>query len=274
LSRPQRRDAARRDAPRGGLFRQLRIFVLLVILLLVAVTTCQERLRDTRWDVPLYVGIYPIAADDSPVTRTYVDALSADRYEPIDRFFTREGGRYGLTLDDPVKTRLRAQLNEQPPQRAPGASVLATIAWSLHLRYWAWRVSRHTTDPEDVRVFVLYHDPALTPTVPHSLGLEKGHIGVVYEFAAPQMNGTNDVVIAHELLHTLGATDKYDPETNAPVFPAGYGDPNQKPLYPQASAEIMAGRRVVSPTRWEQPDSLDETVVGPATALEIRWPKL
>ena len=27
------------------------------------------------------------------------------------------------------------------------------------------------------------------------------------------MDGANDVVIAHELLHTLGATDKYDPAT-------------------------------------------------------------
>jgi hypothetical protein len=265
--------AVGREAPRGGLVRQLRIFILLVILLLVAVTTCQERLRDTRWDVPLYVGIYPIAADDSPVTRAYVEALDAERYLPIDRFFVREGGRYGLKLDDPVKTRLRPELRERPPQRAPEASVPSTIAWSLRLRYWAWRVSRHTTDPEDVRVFVLYHDPALTPTVPHSLGLDKGHIGVVYAFAAPQMNGANDVVIAHELLHTLGATDKYDRQTNAPLFPAGYGDPGQQPLYPQASAEIMAGRRMLSPDRWEQADSLDETVVGAATALEIRWPK-
>jgi hypothetical protein len=86
------------------------------------------------------------------------------------------------------------------------------------------------------------------------------------------MNGMNAVVIAHELLHTLGATDKYDPGTDAPLFPDGYGDPDQRPLYPQAAAEIMAGRRMLSPARWEQPDSLDEVVIGRATALEIRWP--
>ena len=47
------------------------------------------------------------------------------------------------------------------------------------------------------------------------------------------MDGGNDMVIAHELLHTLGATDKYDPVNNAPRFPDGYGDPQQMPLYPQ-----------------------------------------
>jgi hypothetical protein len=81
------------------------------------------------------------------------------------------------------------------------------------------------------------------------------------------------MVIAHELLHTLGATDKYDPVTDAPRFPDGYGDPRQAPLYPQKLAELMAGRRMVSAASWEQPSGLDDVVIGPATALEIRWIK-
>jgi hypothetical protein len=85
------------------------------------------------------------------------------------------------------------------------------------------------------------------------------------------MDGENDVVIAHELLHTVGASDKYLPGTDAPRFPDGYGDPNQVPLYPQRYAEIMAGRRMLSADRWQQAASLDEVLVGTATALEIRW---
>jgi hypothetical protein len=108
--------------------------------------------------------------------------------------------------------------------------------------------------------------------VPHSLGLTKGLIGVVYAFAAPVMNDENDVVIAHELLHTVGATDKYDPSNDAPRFPDGYGNPQQVPLYPQAHAELMAGRRMLTPTRWDQPATLDDVVIGTATAAEIRWP--
>ena len=252
----------------------LRILILLlVILLLVAVTTWQQRYFSTRWREPLYVALYPIAADDSPVTRAYLAALDAERFKPIDRFFAREAERYRLQTSEPIRTRLRAELQTVPPQRPAGAGVLATALWSLRLRYWAWRVSGHLREPEDIRMFVLFHDPALTPTVPHSLGLMKGLIGVVYAFAAPEMNGANNVVIAHELLHTVGATDKYDPADGAPRFPDGYGDPAQQPLYPQATAEVMAGRRMLAPDKWQQAASLDEVVIGPITAIEILWPQ-
>ncbi len=65
----------------------LRILILLLVLLAVALSTWQDRYRSTRWREPLYVAIYPIAADDSPVTLRYVAALDADRFRPIDRFF-------------------------------------------------------------------------------------------------------------------------------------------------------------------------------------------
>ena len=262
----------RPDAPPRGGFKRLRILILLLVLLMVALSTWQERYRSTRWREPLYVAIYPIAADESPVTLSYVAALDADRFKPIDQFFIREAARHGLNEREPVKTRLRSELHDRPPQRAPGAGPLATAWWSLKLRYWAWRASGHVNEPEDIRMFVLYHDPALTPQVPHSLGLTKGLIGVVYAFATPDMDGENDVVIAHELLHTVGASDKYLPGSDAPRFPDGYGDPNQVPLYPQRFAEIMAGRLMLSVNRWQQAPSLDEALIGPATALEIRWP--
>lgn len=262
---------AQRDPPARGGFKMLRILFLLLVLLVVALTTWQDRYRSTQWRTPLYVAIFPIAADDSPVTLSYVAAVDAQLFKPIDAFFIREAQRYQLDEPEPLKTRLRAPLLELPPRRSPSAGLLATAWWSLRLRFWAWHVSRGVAEPQDIRIFVLYHDPALTPNVPHSLGLTKGLIGVVYAFAAPAMNGANNVVIAHELLHTLGATDKYLPGSDAPRFPDGYGDPNQVPLYPQRAAELMAGRRMLSAGRWEQADGLDEVVIGPVTALEIRW---
>ena len=42
---------------------------------------------------------------------------------------------------------------------------------------------------------------------------------------------------------------------------------------PQRYAELMAGRRLIAADRWEQVTSLDDVVIGPATALEIRWPQ-
>jgi hypothetical protein len=252
------------------MLRKLRIAVLLLILLVVAMKTWQEQHLSKRWRVPLYVSIYPIAADDSAVTRSYLDHLDAERFKAHRLFFRARGA--ALSAVD-------HRAFPYPP--APGAArssaaaradagMLSTALWSLKLRYWAWRESGHAGEPEDIRVFVLYHDPALTPSVPHSLGLTKGLIGVVYAFAAPEMNGANDVVVAHEMLHTLGATDKYDLRNDAPIFPDGYGDPQQVPLLPQQTAELMAGRRMVAPDRWEQVSDLDQVVLGAATAAEIK----
>jgi hypothetical protein len=85
------------------------------------------------------------------------------------------------------------------------------------------------------------------------------------------MTGANNIVIAHEFLHTLGASDKYDLETDAPVFPHGYADPEQEPLHPQERAEVMAGRRALTEREWEMPETLRSVVIGPLTAREINW---
>ena len=103
----------------------------------------------------------------------------------------------------------------------------------------------------------IYHDPSFTQAVPHSVGMQKGLVGVVHAFADAAMTRTNNVVIAHEILHTLGATDKYDPQSLAPLFPIGYAEPERKPLYPQSFAEIMAGRYAVDAHTFEMPASLD-----------------
>ena len=50
------------------MLRKLRIAVLLLILVIVAMKTWQEQHLSKLWRVPLYVSIYPIPADDSPVT--------------------------------------------------------------------------------------------------------------------------------------------------------------------------------------------------------------
>jgi hypothetical protein len=79
------------------------------------------------------------------------------------------------------------------------------------------------------------------------------------------------VVVAHELLHTLGATDKYARASGQPLEPDGLGDPQQQPRYPQRFGEIMAGRIASSARQAEMPDGLDRMLVGPATAREIGW---
>src|SRR5262249_54801397 len=119
--------------------------------------------------------------------------------------------------------------------------------------------------------FVLYYDPERLTRVSHSLGLQKGLIGVVSAFASRAQTAQNDVVIEHELLHTLGATDKYDPRTTQPVFRDGYAEPDRQPVVPQPYAEIMAGRVPLRQIDDEMPGSLNEALIGSKTAREINW---
>jgi hypothetical protein len=69
----------------------------------------------------------------------------------------------------------------------------------------------------------------------------------------------------------VGATDKYELSTGAPLYPSGFADPDREPRYPQQQAEIMAGRRAQSATEFDMPATLRDVVVGAITADEIRW---
>ncbi len=254
------------------MWKQIRILILLLILLIVAVRAWQDRLTTTSWRDPLRVGLFPVNADGSPVSERYVRSLMRDDFADIEEFFSTQEVRFGHTLERPVEIELYPPLAEPPPVLAPQAGLLGIAWWSLKLRWFATRapLGAGQVRPK-IRLFLLVHDPARLATLPDSHGMQKGLVGVVHIFADRTMAGSNDVVIAHELLHTLGATDKYAPGSGAPLFPQGFADPDARPLYPQRRAEIMAGRRALSPTDSEMPGSLRETVVGPLTAAEIRW---
>ena len=122
-------------------------------------------------------------------------------------------------------------------------------------------------------VFAVFHEPSAYLALDRSTALRKGLIAVANVFADADARGANQMVLAHELLHTLGATDKYSAGTNLPRFPEGYAAPTAEPLLPQKKAELMAGRIPISSTSAEIPASLREVVVGPATAIEIGWPQ-
>jgi hypothetical protein len=248
-------------------FRQIRILLLLFILLLVSVGTWLTKLRSTDWDRPLVVAVYPINGDGSAAARQYIDRLGNDDFLPIEDFFAAEAAHYGVGIAQPFDLLLAPELKDKPPSPPMDRNVLGVVWWSLKMRYWAWQIARQGP-PADIQMFVLYYDPAANPRLAHSLGLQKG---LVHAFASMRDAGANKVVIAHELLHTLGATDKYDLSSNLPLYPIGYAEPLRQPLLPQTTAEIMAGRIPVSQTKAVQARGLDEVIVGEATAYEIRW---
>lgn len=254
------------------MWKVIRISVLLLVLVAVLGTTYLDRVRTTSWKETLWVGVFPMNADGSEVADRYIASLTTEDFANLETFFANEAGRYGVTVQRPIRIELYPSPKEKPPALAPGAGPIATAWWSLKIRWFARRAADVPgRAPSHIRVFVLYHDPAVTERVPHSLGLQKGLVGVVHAFADPEMRGQNNIVIAHETLHTVGATDKYDLVSGEPLYPDGYAEPERNPRYPQDNAEIMAGQRAISPQEHEMPSGLRDVVVGPATAREIGW---
>lgn len=251
------------------MWRNVRIIILLVVLAAVANGAWYAKTRAASWTGTLRIAVYPINADQSPVTTAFISAQTSESYRDIEDFIEREAQRHGRDLTRPVSVSLAPEVRAHPPAPPFGGNVIEIAFWSLRLRYWAWQHDSNRGPKAHVRLYVLFHDPARTQRVPHSLGLEKGMLGVVHAFAAKEDHGSNNVVIAHELLHTLGASDKYDFSTNFPRFPDGYAEPERSPRYPQSKAEIMGGRIPIDAARVEVPASLNDVVIGGRTAMEI-----
>lgn len=247
--------------------RARRILILLLILLLVSGVTLFERLWVRGWTRPLAVAIYPIAMDEA--SSDFVDQLRPDDFNEIGAFLARESPRWRRGVISTVHVKLKQPIRTIPPLDQI-QSAWQAIQWTLRLRWYAFRQTPFWSSLGTVRLFVLYHPLQFDQALPHSHGLQKGLLGVVHVFASDTQRAQNNFVIAHELLHTLGATDKYDANGH-PHFPIGFADPNSDPPYPQYKAEIMGGRIALSPSRAEMPRGLDEAVIGYATAAEIGW---
>ena len=111
------------------------------------------------------------------------------------------------------------------------------------MRWLALMLEWQSSGPKaDIVVFAVYHDGGRRPCSIDRRRCARALIAVTNLFASRDARGSNQVVLAHELLHTLGATDKYAPESNQPQFPDGFADPSLSPLLPQKKAELMAGR--------------------------------
>ena len=250
------------------MFKRIRVAILLYILAFIALGNFLAAARSTDWDETLWVDVYPINADGSARTQAYVDGLATADFEKIEACFSTEARRYGVRLDQPFRLELG-----DIPQLASTPSMLDTLLWSLKMRWSASHIDSGSDRPDpDIKLFALYHEESAGAVLDRSTALERGLIAVAELFAGHSSTGANQIVMAHELLHTLGATDKYDLGTNLPIYPYGYANPEAHPLYPQRSAELMAGRVPLDERTAEIPSGLQLTVVGPETAAEIGWP--
>lgn len=252
---------------------QLRLWTLLGFLLLCIAYSTYQMTYSRNWGKALDVVIYPIAAQDNKATDKYIAGLSDRTFRSIDMWMAQQAKAHGLPNPAPIKTRMGEEITKLPPEFPAEPSPMKVLLWGLRMRWWS---AMNTPDDPDlswrsIKIYVVYHDGSPdTLSVPHSLGLQKGLIGLVHGYASRVQTAQNNVVIAHEMLHTVGATDKYN-AYGSPVFPHGYANPNRSPLHPQRSAEIMAGRIPLSRYNSVMAFSLRSSKIGATTAEEINW---
>jgi hypothetical protein len=253
-----------------SVFKLMRVVVLLSVLFVLLASTWMNERRLANWERPVWVTVYPIVADQDRRTRSHAEAIDVASLAEITQFFERDLRLYGVSLTPALNFQIAPVTNELPPGIPDRLSPLAIAVWSLKMRWWSWKMERNDgLVAPDIQMFVLYHALGADSEMTISVGMRKGMYGVVKAFAGDRADRQNHIVIAHELLHVLGATDKYVFATGDPEFPFGYADPNRRPLFPQTHAEIMGGRIPLSSFESVMPDSLEWCRIGSKTAEEI-----
>lgn len=255
------------------MFKKIRIGLWLLLLFATLLQTWDEY-QALQWKKPLHVVVYPINADGSSVTAQYLDTLRESDFDEVEDFFAQQGKRYKLGLRRPIEVRLGPRVHAVPPSPpAVESNWFEIVYWSLKFRMFSLLNQPDAAMSADIKLYLLYYDVNRHAELIHSTALKKGRIGRVNLFALESQHKANMVVMAHELLHTVNATDKYNIHNGMPVFPQGFAEPEVYPLYPQSRAEIMAVAIPLSEHTSRMAPSLERVVVGLYTASEIGWIK-
>lgn len=254
-------------------FKTFRITVLILILAYIGADTFLNNQRATDWKRSLRVVVYPINADGSEVSSKYISQLNISDFDSINTLLESQAKHYNHELLEPIRFDLAPELKSLPPTIPKTRSAFDAMLWSIKLRWWAWKEDNYKGPKAQIKAYALYFNPKTHSILNHSTGLKKAKIAINQLFASKKQSEENNLVLLHEILHTLGASDKYDLRTGLPHFPEGFGNSQLKPIYPQSKAEVMGGRIALSDSEAIIPDSLKNVVIGEKTAKEIGWIK-
>jgi hypothetical protein len=260
-------------------FFLVRVSILLFILFVVvlyAVRDYWSRQARRSWNRTLDVAIVLVRVDGERRVEDEAVGLFVERSGALEERLHAEALRYRPGAPKPFRFRVHGPVDvaSKPPEPASdGAVDLAKhaarlAAWLRDVDPRAGIVAEHW----DTRIYVSVRRPKSrrAPAFVEGLSQKNGRIGLVSVDLDASMVDLTLFVVAHELMHTLGATDKYD-ELGRPRVPEGLAEPDRSPLYPQPFAEVMARNRLLSPGTDAIPESLDELAVGRLTAKEIGW---
>jgi hypothetical protein len=258
---------------RSRAFFRVRVVVLLVVLFGVALYAWNDvRSRKARhdWASPLEVAVVVLA--EPGVDPAALDAFRA-RLPALEEQLTAEKHRYQRGTWKPFAFTMFGPL--APNGAAPKLEEDGFLALAGH-SYANWRYfgevderAHLTAKAYASRIYVTVRAPRdAERTFVEGESEQDGRIGTVDVELDPGSVDFALIVVAHELMHTLGATDKYDAK-GRPKFPEGLAEPDLGTY--QTKVEIMAQTRPVTIDLFAQPDTLGDVAVGPATAREIGW---
>ena len=251
--------------------KKFRVALLLAVLAAVTWTLLSTRPPPPPdWNESLKVVIYPYNADGSEAAAHYIAGLRQEDFQPIADFFAEQAARYQLGLEMPFELALGQEISAAPAGPPASRNLFTRARWGLAVRWWHFRFRDQVNQP-DIIVVARYRAPDELPENMHSIAIAAQRLAVAKLVADPRTTAYNQVILAHEILHTVGATDLYHPDTGRSIYPEGYTAPDQSPLHPQQKAEIMAGRIPVTPFRSVQATNLDQVIIGPTTAKDIGW---
>ena len=270
-------DVARRTARKRRFFA-IRVSVLLFILFVVALYAVRDlRSRRARNDWERTVAVAVVLVHVGGSERVEADAIADlnERVSALEERLRAEAERHRPGIPKPFRIRILGPVDVavQPPTPT-GDGPVDLAKQAVDLERWLRDVDpRAGVEPDhwDTRIYVSARRPATTAkSVVEGQSQQHGRIGFVDVELDTSMVDLALFVVAHELMHTLGATDKYDANGRTRA-PEGLAEPDRMPLFPQRFAEVMGRNRPVSEGTEVVPESLEELAVGTMTAKEIGW---
>lgn len=231
----------------------VRVALLLALLAGVCVYAVKElrsRRERVEWNRTLDVAL--ILVEKDPIDPSSVDAFR-DRAYTLREQMTTEMHRYKPNAPAPFAFTIFGPVpatSTPPHPDSDGFIDLTEQAWSM----WRWTSdvderANVLTKAFDTRIYLVVRKATSgTRTVVDGQSEENGRVGTVEVELGPDAIDWSLLVAAHELAHTLGATDRYEGQ-------------NRKELMSPGGLTLRAS----------DPIRIEDLVVGPVTAREIGW---
>jgi hypothetical protein len=260
-------------------YRQLTFFLILLIVIGVAASIYYQEHRKLDWDRTYDVALMEVVKVQSTTEKPSL-SLSAKTRElfvkTLEDWFTTEFAR---TTENRVKPfrfhMLGPVVTAQLPPALPTKDDSTWVQYkqgTAFINFFNQLLAKTEINGEnyDIKLYLYLYpaDENLGYDRQHSVGTTRGRFGVVFLPIGKQTGGYTMCAIAHEVLHTVGAIDKYD-ENHISIYPEGYFQPESR--YPQQYGEIMSMAIPLAPNKERDIDDLSNARIGVKTIAEIGW---